>query len=237
MMLPVAILAGGRATRLYPMTLNLPKSLVPVAGRPFAVHQIELLARHGINRVVFCVGHLGERIADALGDGSRWGISLEYLADGPTPLGTGGAIRRACGRLGPSFLVLYGDSYLDCDYGAVVRAFVQSGRQGLMTVFRNEGVWDTSNVQFEDGRILAYDKQRRSSAMRHIDYGLNVFTREAFGSYAEDAAFDLSRVQQDLLARGDLAAYEVSERFYEIGSPEGLAETEQYLARGVSSRS
>jgi len=136
MSLPVAILAGGLATRLRPLTERIPKSLVEVAGKPFAEHQIELLRRNGIMSVVFCVGYLGEQIEETLGDGCRWGITIRYVYDGPSLLGTGGAVRRALPALGDGFMVLYGDSYLDCDYAAVERAFWASGKLGLMTVFR-----------------------------------------------------------------------------------------------------
>src|SRR3954468_12779856 len=229
MSLPVAILAGGLATRLRPITERIPKSLVDVGGRPFAEHQIELLARHGITDIVFLVGHLGEMVRDALGDGSRWGVSLRYVFDGPRQLGTGGAIRRALDALGDPFFVLYGDSYLECDYVAIARAFLEGGRSGLMTVCRNDDRWDRSNVRFEEGRILAYDKQGRTAAMHHIDYGLGAFRKSAFAPHADGDALDLATVYQRLLADGDLAGYDVGGRFYEIGSPSGLEETRAYL--------
>jgi NDP-sugar pyrophosphorylase family protein len=229
MNLPVAILAGGRATRLGSLTQAVPKSVVEVAGKPFAVHQIERLRASGFVDLVFCVGHLARAIEDALGDGSRWDVRIQYVHDGPIPLGTGGAIRRALDHLGEAFFVLYGDSYLDCDYQAVARAFQASGRSGLMTVFRNEDRWDRSNVVFEGGRILRYDKQAVTPEMRHIDYGLGAFRRSAFEGRAENEAFDLVAVYQDLIARDDLAGFEVPDRFYEIGSPSGLRETEEYL--------
>ena len=234
MSLPVAIPAGGLATRLWPITERIPKSLVEVAGRPFAEHQIELLRGHGLTDIVFLVGHLGEMVRDTLGDGGRWGVRLHYVFDGPMPLGTGGAIRRALPWLGDPFFVLYGDSYLECDYEAVERAFFQSERSGLMTVCRNDDQWDRSNVLFENGRVVRYDKIDRSPGMRHIDYGLGVFRHAAFANRADDAAFDLATVYQDLLARHDLAGFEVPTRFYEIGSPEGLEETCAYLARKAS---
>ena len=230
MSLPVAILAGGLATRLRPITETVPKSLVDVAGQPFAVHQIELLRRHGITDIAFLVGHLGEMIGDTLGDGSRWGVRLRYISDGPRALGTGGAVRRARPDIGDPFFVLYGDSYLECDYAAVEQAFLTSGRSGLMTVCRNDDRWDRSNVLFADGRIVRYDKQDRSPDMRHIDYGLGVFRHTAFAGRRDDEAFDLAAVYQDLLARDELAGYEVPTRFYEIGSPAGLDETHAYLA-------
>jgi NDP-sugar pyrophosphorylase family protein len=230
MSLPVAILAGGLATRLGAVTADRPKALVDVAGRPFAEHQIELLRRHGITRIVFLVAHLGEMVQDALGDGQRWGVTLRYVFDGAKALGTGGAVRNALGELGPRFFVLYGDSYLDCDYADVERTFVTSGGDGLMTVCRNDNRWDRSNVHFENGRIVAYDKRVQTAAMRHIDYGLGAFTSRAFDRFADDAAFDLADLYQRLLADGTLAAYEVDGRFYEIGSPAGLAETRALLS-------
>ena len=237
MSLPVAILAGGLATRLQPMTERIPKSLVDVAGQSFAVHQIELLRRHGLTDIVFLVGHLGEMIRDTLGDGTRWGVRLRYIFDGPRRLGTGGAIRRAVPELGDPFFVLYGDSYLECDYAAIETAFMASGKRGLMTVYRNEDRLDRSNVLYADGRIVRYDKQQRTPEMHHIDYGLGAFRHSAFAARADDEAFDLVAVYQNLLANDDLAGHEVPHRFYEIGSPEGLDETRAHLAaKGISTR-
>lgn len=230
MTLPVAILAGGLATRLRPITSTIPKALVEVAGRPFVEHQLALLRRAGVERVVLCVGHLGEQVEAALGDGSRHGLELAFAHDGGTLLGTGGALRRALPLLGEAFLVLYGDSYLECDYAAVARTFLASGKAGLMTVYRNDGRWDSSNVEFRDGRILRYEKNTRSPAMTHIDWGLGALRAPALAGYPEGQPLDLAAVYRDLLARGELAAYEVRERFYEIGSPEGLEETRRHLA-------
>lgn len=234
MSLPIAILAGGLATRLWPITQRIPKSLVEVAGRPFAEHQIELLREHDITDIVFLVGHLGEMVQDALGDGSRWGVRLRYVFDGSPALGTGGAIRNALPKLGSSFLVLYGDSFLECDYAAIVRSFIESGKTGLMTVCRNENQWDRSNVLFAGGRIIRYEKQIQAADMRHIDYGLGALRQSAFDGRGENDAFDLVAVYQQLLAKGELAGFEVSDRFYEIGSPAGLEETRTHLiAKGT----
>jgi prepilin-type processing-associated H-X9-DG protein len=236
MSLPVVVLAGGLATRLRPVTERIPKSLVDVAGEPFAVHQIELLRRHGLTDITFLIGHLGEMIVDSLGDGGRWDVRLRYVVDGPRALGTGGAIRRALHELGDPFFVVYGDSYLDCDYAAIERVFTDSGKSGLMTVYRNENRFDRSNVLFADGRIIRYDKQHRTPDMRYVDYGLGGFRKSAFAG-RDDEAFDLAVVYQDLLAKDDLAGFEVPDRFYEIGSPEGLDETRTYLAtKGIHAR-
>lgn len=231
MSLPVAILAGGLATRLRPLTSSIPKSLVKVAGKPFAVHQIELLRRQGFAEIVFCVGYLGEQVQAELGDGSRWGVRLTYVFDGPMLLGTGGALRRALPWLGEAFLAMYGDSYLECDYAEVEHAFLSSGKLGLMTVLRNDDQWDRSNVVFGDGRIVRYDKRQRAPDMRHIDYGLGALRAQVFEAYSEGVGVDLATVYQDLLARDELAGFEVMRRFYEIGSPTGLEETQQYLTQ------
>ncbi len=231
MSLPVAILAGGLATRLRPLTEKIPKSLVDVAGKPFIIHQLELLQHNGITHLVLCLGYLGEQVQEELGDGSRWGMQIDYLFDGPVLLGTGGALRRAISRLGDAFFVLYGDSYLDCDYSAIESAFHSSGRMGLMTVFRNTNLWDRSNVIYENGRIHRYDKKNLVPEMKHIDYGLGVLKSSALEHYPENCKLDLATVYEDLLAQDQLEGYEVSQRFYEIGSPVGLQETQEYLLK------
>ncbi len=229
--LPVAILAGGLATRLRPITETIPKSLVHVAGEPFMSHQLRMLKAQGVTRAVLCIGHLGERIEAEYGDGAGWGIELSYSYDGPRQLGTGGALRQALPLLGSAFFVLYGDSYLPIEYRAVEAAWRASAQPALMTVFRNEGAWDTSNVEFADGRIVRYDKKDRTPAMLHIDYGLSIFTSATFGGRPE--AFDLSEIQRDLVIAGKMAGFESSHRFYEIGSHSGLAELEAFLAQSL----
>jgi N-acetyl-alpha-D-muramate 1-phosphate uridylyltransferase len=231
MSLPVVVMAGGLATRLGPLTEATPKSLLNVAGRPFVEHQMDLLQKAGLRDVVFCIGHHGDQVAQALGDGSRWGMRFRFVSDGPRLLGTGGAIRAVLPLVGESFFVLYGDSYLDCDYRAIEAAFGAGQTEGLMTVYRNDNQFDRSNVQFEGGRIVVYDKQHRTPAMHHIDYGLGILTPAAFKPWAPGSdGFDLAAVYQHLVSRGELAGYEVATRFYEIGSPEGLQETRTLLA-------
>ncbi len=229
---PVAILAGGLATRLRPLTETIPKSLIEVAGRPFLATQLEQLAAQGLRRVVLCVGYLGEMIVEEFGDGSAFGVELQYSFDGPVLLGTGGALRRALPMLGETFYTLYGDSYLPVDFRQVGQAFLDQGKAGIMTVFRNEGLYDTSNVEFADGQILNYSKTALTPEMHHIDYGLSLFHANAFSGYGQDEKIDLADIMGRLLSEGQLAGYEVLERFYEIGSHSGLAELEALLARG-----
>ena len=183
--LPVAILAGGLATRLRPITEKIPKLLVEVAGEPFFSHQIRLLKRHGLDHLVLCVGYLGEQVVERYGDGSDWGVKIEYSFDGPRLLGTGGALIAALPKLGDAFYVLYGDSYLPVDYRAVGDHFLRSGRLGLMTVYGNEGRYDTSNVESANDEIKIYDKKIKTPAMHHIDYGLGVFRAAAFDGFGQ----------------------------------------------------
>jgi NDP-sugar pyrophosphorylase family protein len=232
-----AILAGGLATRLGSLTGSAPKALVEVAGRPFVAHQLALLQRHGIRRLVFCLGHLGEQIEAYLGDGRDRGLSIRYSYDGATLLGTAGALRRALPELGDVFWVMYGDSYMDIDYAAVLAEFERRRARALMTVIRNENRWDRSNAEYRDGRLVAYAKCRPTPQMSHIDYGVALLTREVAERVPEEVPYDLAELYRELVAEGSMIGYEVTERFYEIGSPAGLEETRQHLTRAVEARS
>jgi len=229
-LLPVCILAGGVGSRLGSIVEETPKPLLEVAGEPFLRHQLRLLRRHGARRLVLCVGYLGERIEAGIGDGSDLGLEIAYRYDGPDLRGTAGAVRGALDLLGAAgFMVLYGDTYLRIDYRDVQRAFLAAGRPALMTVLRNEGRWDTSNALVRGDAVLAYDKRAPTADMRWIDYGLGVLRPGALD--AAPGAADLADVYAALAARGDLSAYEATERFYEIGTPAALEETAAFLRR------
>ena len=215
------------ATRLRPLTDEIPKSLVEVAGAPFVYHQLRLLASQGVQKVVFCVGYRGEQIVEAVGDGTQFGIEINYAFDGPTLLGTGGALLQALPLLGDAFFVLYGDAYLVCDFPAVEAAFLSSGFPALMTVFRNEEQWDASNVEFDGTKIIKYSKTDKTERMRYIDYGLGILSRDAFAGRKE--AFDLALLYEELASRGLLAAFEVYCRFYEVGSLAGIKDLTKHL--------
>jgi D-sedoheptulose 7-phosphate isomerase len=227
---PVVILAGGKATRLGEITAAVPKALVPVAGRPFIEHQLERLYVQGIYEVVLCVGHFANQIRDHLGDGARFGVRVRYSDDGPSLRGTGGAVRNALPLVGEACWILYGDSLLDVDYAATLAA-LPADALGLMTVFRNENRYDTSNVVFRDGRLLRYSKTETTQDMTHIDYGLSLLRREAVERIPAGRPSDLAALYSALAAEGKLAGFEVTRRFYEIGSPAGLREAEEVLRR------
>jgi len=228
-MLPVAVLAGGVASRLGALTASTPKSLLPVAGSPFIDWQLSLLARQGVSEVILCVGHLGEQIVAAVGDGAHFGLRVRYAFDGATLRGTGGALRGALPLLGERFFVLYGDSYLPCSFARVQAAHAACGAPALMTVLRNEGRWGRSNVLFSGNRLVEYDKHAARPGMAHIDFGLSVLSPGVLESMPPEPTFDLADLWRDLSLRGELAGLEVSERFYEIGSPAGIGDTEHYL--------
>lgn len=229
MIFPVVILAGGLATRLRPLTETIPKSLVEVNGEPFVAHQLRLLQQQGVRHVTMCLGYLGEMVVDYVGDGSQFGLQVSYSFDGPTLLGTAGAIKKTLSTLDENFFVLYGDSYLPCHYAAVQQTFIASHKNSLMTVFRNQGKWDTSNVEFADGQILVYDKVHKTEKMLYIDYGLGIFNKTAFDIVPENEVFDLALLYQKLLASNQLAAHEITQRFYEVGSFAGINELGYYL--------
>lgn len=225
---PVCILVGGLGARLGERVADTPKPLLEVAGRPFAFHQLELLRSHGAKRVVFCVGYKGERFEEAIGDGSAFGLDIRFVSDGPKLKGTAGAIRGALPLLGERFLVLYGDTFLDVDYRAVDAGHAASELPALMTVLRNEGRWDTSNVEFDGERVVRHDKRHPTPDMAWIDYGLGVLTPAALDAAP---ASDLADVYAALAARGQLAGFEARNRFYEIGTPDALAEADAFLSR------
>jgi NDP-sugar pyrophosphorylase family protein len=229
----LALLAGGLATRLRPLTEQVPKAMIEVGGQPFIAHQLHLLRRERISHVVLCLGHLGEQIEAFVGDGRQFGVSVEYCYDGPNLLGTGGALRLALDRLGPEFLVMYGDSWLDTAFAPVVDAFRASGKSALMTVYRNSDRWDRSNIWFENGQIRVYDKKNRLPQMHYIDWGLSMTKAAVIASCPAQTAFDLAEVYGKLAQQGDLGGYEVATRFYEIGSSEGLRETDSLLRNKV----
>ncbi len=227
---------------MRPFTERLPKALIPVNGVPFASHQLAWLARQGIEDVVYSIGYRGEMIRSYVGDGSPWHLSVKYLEDGPTLLGTAGALRRGLdqGVVESPFLVLYGDAYLPIDYAPVVEAFSAARLPALMTVYRNADAWAPSNAVFAEGMVRLYDKrpQHRSSEMSYIDYGLSVLTAEPLREAVDpDRPADLSDVFHRLSVEGRLAGYEVMQRFFEVGSPGGLADLERALTAAEAGQS
>jgi NDP-sugar pyrophosphorylase family protein len=230
------ILAGGRGTRMRPLTDTIPKSLIPVNERPFLFIQLEHLFRCGVDKVLFSLGYKGEAIVKAVKEHAIKNCHFDFVFDGDEPLGTAGAIRRALDEslLDERFLVLYGDSFLPVDFGLVWRHFNEGNLAALMTVFRNNGQWDKSNVLFRNGKVL-YDKQHTLPEMAHIDYGLSCLSRDIISEQVPSGKImGLDEVFNKLSTEGRLGGFEVTQRFYEIGSPRGLKDLEQFLLRGAN---
>ena len=228
MKISIAILAGGKATRLYPKTLSVSKSMIDVAGKPFIGHQLELLHRKGMHNIVLCLGNLSGDIVGYVGDGSKFGVNVKYSFDGDTLAGTGGAIINAMDILSDPFMIMYGDSFLNIDFIDIIEYFQKLEFSGLMTVLKNDNKWDKSNVDFRDGRIIKYDKNS-AGKLSYIDFGLSMLRKRALDKYSFPGSFDLTEVFSDLVKRNDLAGFEVKQRFYEIGSFTGIEETEKYI--------
>jgi NDP-sugar pyrophosphorylase family protein len=225
------ILAGGLATRLHPRTLTIPKALIEVAGRPFVAWQLEALARSGFDRVLFCIGHLGDQIERAVGDGKTFGLAVEYAHDGPKLLGTAGAIRKSLDRLESTFVATYGDSYLPFDYSAPLSDLrAHADALGTMCVFKNEGRWDASNTRVDGELVKSYEKGATDPDVDYIDYGASALRREVIAALDPEQPIGLDRVLADLARRGRLRAFVARERFYEIGSEAGLLELERKLS-------
>lgn len=228
-MFPVAILAGGLATRLRPMTSTIPKSMVMVAGRPFIAWQLDYLRQQGIIDVIICAGYLGEQIEDFIGNGGAYGLKVAYSYDGPELLGTGGALKQALPLLGNAFFVFYGDSYLPINFLDVALDFQRQGKPALMTVIKNNNQWDKSNVLFENDLLIEYNKHHPKPDMAYIDYGLGLISSAVLLDHVGNKPFDLADVYGQLSTKGHLAGYEVFERFYEVGSHAGLKDAAGYL--------
>jgi len=232
----MVILAGGLGTRLRPLTSQVPKALIPIGGKPFLHHQIELVKRSGIRDIVLCVGHLGDRVKDYFGDGRWLGVRIRYSEEEGHLLGTAGAIKKAESLLGDEFFLMYGDSYLMIDYRQTMRYFRRFDRLGLMVVWKNVDRFERSNVMVEGNLVTAYNKDQKSPDMVHINYGLSVLRRDALVFIPAGRPFSQEDFYQILIDQGELLAFEVEQRFYEIGSPKGLEEFGMLIASGGVAR-
>lgn len=227
------ILAGGLGTRLRPLTDRIPKPMIRVHGKPFLEYQIELLRRHGIGGIVLCVGHLGHMVKEYFGDGSGLGVSIRYSEEGERLMGTAGALKRAEPLLDDEFFLIYGDSYLLLDYAAVMAYFRSQDRLALMVIYRNENLYDRSNVAASDGFVKAYDKEKQTSDMVYINYGVSVLRKETLEHIPPRRPYSQEELYERFIEERQLLAYETDQRFYEVGSPDGLAEFSRLVTSGV----
>lgn len=235
MKLPLALLCGGLGTRMSPLTDQKPKSLIEVCGKPFIEHQLNLLRSSGFNKIIICAGHFGSQIAEFVGNGSKWGMNIQYSFDGDGQVGTGAAVLNALELLGNSFFIMYGDSYLPIDYSSMQNLFDENNYSAVMAVFKNQNRHDTSNAMFiGDSALVRYSKNSPNSEMEYIDYGVSILDGRAFDPYKSIKEFDLSKVFEDISEKRQLLGFEVYSKFYEIGSFQGLSDLNKYF-EGIDS--
>ncbi len=227
----VAILAGGLATRLGDLTRNQPKSTLKIRGKTFLEYQLELLRKGGIKNIVLCVSHMGDQIEQYFGDGIRYGVNIKYSFEEKL-LGTAGALKKAEALLNDTFFTMYGDSYLFLDFSAAMHYFKSQNKLALMTVYKNYDRYDRSNTVIEGNLVKKFSKKERTKDMVYIEYGANIFSKEALKMIPESQFYSLDDLFPRLIEMGELLAFEVKERFYEIGSPQGLEDFEEYI-KGV----
>jgi len=228
----MVILAGGLATRMRPLTLQLPKSMLQIKGRPFLEYQLELLKEYEIKDILLCVGYRGELIKDHFGDGRKFGVNLSYSFDGDKLLGTGGALKKAYKLLNENFFLMYGDSYLPYDYQEIERHFRDSVKLLLMVAYRNQNRFDRSNLLIQDGMIKLYDKTLQGENLEYIDAGLSILKKEVLNLVPEEEPYDLEELYRTLISEEEMTAFEVKQRFYQIGSFEGLEEFKNLVEKG-----
>jgi len=231
MKLQCVILAGGLATRLKPITEKIPKSMLKIKDTPFLEYQIELLGKNNIDEIIVCVGYLSEQIESYFGNGERFGVNIKYSYEKDQLLGTGGAIRNAWSLLQNNFFVIYGDSYLNINYGAVYRYFLKINYSSLLVIYKNKNKWDKSNVVFKSGVVELYDKKSQTPEIKYIDYGLSILSKKVIKEVPEGVFYDLANLYKRLAREKKLAGYEVFRRFYEIGSKRGLKEFKDFMER------
>ncbi|MBP1641178.1 MAG: Nucleotidyl transferase [Bacteroidetes bacterium] len=230
MTLPIVVLAGGLATRIRPITEKIPKSLIDINGKPFVLHQLDLFTRNNIEHIHFCLGYLGQMVKEVIESHSyNKTIKITYSFDGERLLGTGGAIKKALPELPEFFFVTYGDSYLDIEYKSIETLFTKANPEGLMTIYKNDNLFDSSNATFLNNQIVQYSKTNKNNKMNYIDFGLGVLRKRAFQDYPHNFAFDLSEIYETLSLEKKLIGYESQKRFYEIGSFQGIKDLSQYL--------
>lgn len=229
----LVILAGGLATRLFPLTSKVPKSMLEINKRPFLEYQLELLKEYEIKDVLLCLGYKGELIKNHFGDGKKFGVNLSYSFDGEKLLGTAGALKKAYKLLNDNFLLMYGDSYLPYDYWKIEEAFKNSEKLSLMVVYKNQNRFDKSNILIADDLVNVYDKTLKGENLEYIDAGLSILKKEVLSLVPEDEPFDLQELYKTLISEEEMLAYEVKQRFYQIGSLEGLEEFKNLVEKGA----
>lgn len=222
----IVILAGGLATRLYPYTLGVPKSLILINDKPFIYWQLKQLKEQNTKNIILCLGKHSKQIIDYLELNSKFGLNIKYSLE-KEKLGTGGAISNVYSKLDDYFGILYGDSYLQINFKRIEKYYKKKNKLGLMTVYKNNGLYDRSNIIYKNKKIVKYEKELQDDEMKFIDYGFGIIDKSVFRKRRGN--FDLANIYKELLSKNELASYRVKKRFYEIGSFQGMEETSEFL--------
>jgi NDP-sugar pyrophosphorylase family protein len=223
----MVILCGGLATRLRDLAKDIPKSMIPIGGKPFLEHQIENLKKHSIKDLILCVGHLSKQIEEYFGDGNKFGVNIQYSNDGDTPLGPIGAVKNAEPLLEDTFFIMYGDSYLSVDFQKAYSFFNQNDKLGLMVVYKNNNRYDKSNIVTKDNMVVSYGENDAT----YIDYGTSILRKKTLEFIPKNTFFTTGDLFTKLIEKKELLSYEAKERFYHIGNPEALEEFKSYISR------
>jgi NDP-sugar pyrophosphorylase family protein len=225
----VVVLAGGLATRLGSLTDRSPKSMVEIEGHPFIEYQLSMLRRFGANKVLLCIGHMGNQIERFVGDGSRFGLEVSYSDEGRRLLGTAGALKNAGPHLESEFALVYGDSYFTLPIATIWDKFLASKCPAMMVVLKNKGKYGPSNCDVKAGFVAKYAKGSKTESFEYVDFGLVCLKKSLLSSIPGETPADMSVIFSSLVGRKELLAYEVFQRFYEVGSVQGIVEFAEYV--------
>jgi len=226
------ILAGGEGTRLRPLTTSLPKSMIPIAGKPFLDYEIMLLKRTGVIDFVICIGYKGEIIRSHFGNGESFGVKIRYSDDGDMLLGTAGSLKKAQALLADGFFITYGDAYPIIDYHAAWNRFLSTGKIAMMVVLKNSNKYGRSNTVVQNGQVTFYSKKETVPGMEYIEFGVTFMNKQALDMLAGDYPIDLELLYRKIICNNQMAAVEVKQRIYDIGSPEGLRDFGELVGSG-----
>lgn len=225
------ILAGGLGTRMRSITGDkTPKALLTIGEKPFIEWQVRWLKKLGMTKLILSIGHGGELIENFLNTLSDLNLEIKIVYDGPTLLGTGGAVKKSLGLLEENFFVTYGDSFLFFDGIKMMNAHLDSQKPITMMVYKNKNQGDKSNVSILNSEMI-YDKKNIKPDMDYIDYGVSAFQRKYFLQNSNQDIFDLADLVSKASYKNEVFPYFAKHMFFEVGSPQGLENLSQFLRK------
>lgn len=227
------ILAGGLGKRLMPLTMDIPKPMVCVFGRPFLEYQIRWLKSNGIREILLLTGYKGDKVQAYFKDGSSLGVILTYSHE-TSPLGTGGSLKLAEKKLESSFLLVYGDSFLPIDTAGLIQRFRDVDKTGMIVVYDNQphdaGV--PSNIDLDkEGFVARYEKNSKDPLFHYTDAGVSVFKKEVIDFIPKGKKVSLEEeIFPRLVKDRELLGYITRQPFYDIGTRERIKRFEELVS-------